>query len=313
MIRRFILSCLLLILFTCNDGDILTVELDFDQNLEYCDNNINSFLIYDTRQDPDESLSVIIQRENDDVYPFTEATPIGEPLELSLTSADNRFLYRTYNRSIGNNELCEIVPPANLNIIENYEATAGTIEITVTIEDDDGDGIPSDLEGRGDIDENGEYPNAQDSDNDGIPDYLDEDDDNDNVKTEFEIDEDNLDEDNDPTTNPLDTDEDGTPDYLDEDDDGDGIDTIEEDEDGDKNPINDRNNNAEGVLVPHYLNPLENTLYNNPGNTTNNSFTRTVTANFIVRNINLEILSATEIDLGTLTYPITFTQEEEED
>ena len=299
MIRRFILSCLLFTLFTCNDGDILTVDLDFDQNLEYCDNNINSFLIYDTRQDPNESLSLIITRNADDEFPFTIPTPTDTPTELTINGNQIRFIYRTYNRALGTGELCEVIPPADLNIVEDYEADSGDVEITVTIEDDDGDGIPSDLEGRGEPDEDGNYPNALNSDGDEFPDYLDEDDDNDNVKTSEEIDNTDLDGDDDPTTNPLDTDSDGIPDYLDEDDDGDGIDTIEEDEDGDKNPLNDRNTNADGDLVPHFRNVLEDTFYASPGLTANNEYKRTVNARIIVRNINLEILSATEVDLGT--------------
>ncbi|MCB0399188.1 MAG: hypothetical protein KDD26_06090 [Winogradskyella sp.] len=302
MMRPFYIIFALLLLTACDDGDIITVDLEFDKELDLCTNNTESFLIYDTRQDPNESLSLIIPRGINQEYPFTEATPIGSPQPFPINMSTTRFIYRTYNRTIGSNELCDPVPPADLTIVNDYEAPSGTAFATVTIEDDDNDGIPSDLEGRGEMDENGDFPNAQDWDGDGTPDYLDQDDDNDNVPTINEIDNDDLDGDDDPTTNPLDTDGDGDPDYLDLDDDGDGVNTILEDEDQDKNPRNDLNVNADGITVPHYLNTLEVTDHGNPGLTDNNTYTRTVTVNFLIDNFNLDILSADEIDFGTLTY-----------
>ncbi|GAB4162472.1 MAG: hypothetical protein Tsb0033_21430 [Winogradskyella sp.] len=310
MMRPFYIIFALLLLTACDDGDIITVDLEFDKELDLCTNNTDSFLIYDTRQDPNESLSLIIPRNNNEAFPFTEATPVGNPQEFAINASTIRFLYRTYNRALASGELCNPIPPADLNIVNDYEAPSGSAFATVTIEDDDNDGIPSDLEGRGEMDENGNYPNAQDSDEDGIPDYLDQDDDNDNVPTSNEIDNDDLDGDDDPTTNPLDTDGDGTPDYLDEDDDGDGVNTILEDEDQDKDPRNDLNANADGNIVPHYLNTLEVTDHGNPGLTANNTYTRTVTVNFLVTGVNLDILSAEEIDFGTLTYAITFTEDD---
>ena len=185
IMRHFYIILCLLCLTACDDGDILTVDLDFDKELERCDNDLNSFLIYDTREDPNESLSLIIPRTEISELLFTLPTPEGTPLEFPINGVDVRFLYRTYNRTIVNDELCDLVQPGDLTIVEDYEATTGTVEVTSTIEDDDGDGIPSELEGRGELDENGEYSNAAYFDTDGIPDYLDEDDDNDNVKTRF--------------------------------------------------------------------------------------------------------------------------------
>ena len=62
---------------------------------------------------------------------------------------------------------------------------------------------------------------AQDKDNDGIPDVTDLDDDNDGILDTVE--DQNLDLDGDPRTNPTDTDGDGVPDYFDLDSDNDGI------------------------------------------------------------------------------------------
>ncbi|WP_138434492.1 hypothetical protein [Winogradskyella algicola] len=301
MMRHFFIIFVLLLLTACDDGDIITVDLEFDKELDLCTNNTNSFLIYDTREDPNESLSLIIPRGANEEFPFTEATPVDDPTEFNINESSVRFLYRTYNRSLGNNELCELVPSGDLTIIEDYEAeNGGTVLATVTVMDDDNDGIPNifeDRNGNGDLTDD-------DFDLDGIPDYQDQDDDNDNVLTVDELNDN--DDDDDPTTNPLDTDNDGTPDYLDTDDDGDGVPTIDEDSTDTQSPRNlsNRNNDENGELEYHYLNPLENTNYGPIEHIGGNTYTRTVTVNFLVTGANLEILSGTDIDFGTLTYDI---------
>ncbi|MUV04422.1 T9SS type A sorting domain-containing protein [Flavobacterium rakeshii] len=80
-----------------------------------------------------------------------------------------------------------------------------------------------------------------DTDSDGIPDFLDSDDDNDIILTSFEsvFDE---------TNNAyIDSDTDGVPDYLDNDDDGDGVPTALEDFNQNGSPLDDDNDN-DGIL-----------------------------------------------------------------
>lgn len=314
MKRLFFIFFSLLLITACDDGDIITVDLDFDKELSMCTNNTESFLIYDLRSDPNESLSIIIPREADQEYPFTLATATDTPTTFAINGSSNRFLYRTYNRAVGDNELCASVTPGDLNIIEDYEASSGTIYATVTIQDDDGDGVPNEFEGiSGEPDENGIYINSLDTDGDGFPNYIDDDDDNDNVKTIDEID--NSDGDNDPTTNPLNTDGDEFLNYLDNDDDGDGTPTIDEDSTDTQNPRNslNLNNDANGNPQFHYLNPLETTDYGDIEHIGGNIYTRTVTIDFLIEDFDLSIISATQLNFGTLTYSIIFEEEDEEE
>lgn len=297
MIRRFFIIFCFAFLTACNDGDILTVDLDFDRELKMCNNFVDSYVIYDTRKDPNESLILVLPKP---LYQdlFTKPTPEGQPVIIPISANGAQFNYRTYNIDPAN-YLCDVMSNSDLIIREDYVAESGTVEITVTIVDDDNDGIPSEFEGIAGLpDEDGIYWDSLDSDGDGIPDYLDQDDDNDNVKTINEIY--NSDNSNDPTVNPLDTDGDGIPDYLDPDDDGDGILTILEDANSDKNPMNDLANNEAGVLVPHYLNPAEATAYPFPGYTNTNVFTRTVRTTIVIKDVDLEILRTTTIQFGTL-------------
>lgn len=302
MLRRLILVLSLVLLYTCDDGDIITVNLDFDKDLNRCDNNSESYFVFDLRRDPSESIGVTFPNDDITSLIFELPTPPNESVEIPINGTTTRFIYRTYNRDISdgdNGELCDLVPASDLVILEDYEASTGRILVTVTAEDDDQDGVPTIFEGRGEPDENGEFPNAIDTDGDGIADYLDKDDDGDNVPTEDELNDD--DTDSDPNTNPLDTDGDGTPDYLDEDDDGDTIDTRLEDENQDQDPRNDTNTDTNGSIVALYLNPIENNNYGNPGANPNSDwrdYLRIVTTNFVVQGFDLDIIRGDEYNLG---------------
>jgi hypothetical protein len=295
MMRRIFFLMSLLILVACDDGDILTVELAFDQDLDRCDNDVASYLIYDTRSDPNESLTLLIPKSEQ-----TNAFFINPTIDsLSINGSTVRFNYRTYNTNPAGS-LCDVLSNPDLVITENYEADTGTVYITSTIVDDDNDGIPS-------IDEYGPggLADPRDSDGDGIADYLDQDDDNDNVLTRNEI---IILSGSNPPYSLINTDGDEFPDYLDPDDDNDDIDTILEDENGSNGPFDDEFINAEGVFVKRYLSVESTESYANPGNIAN-TYTRVVSTRFRVEDVNLQILRSTVIDLGTFISTYTITQQ----
>ncbi len=125
-----------------------------------------------------------------------------------IVNPDESFFYEEYGEgylfipsglAYGNTGTFSI--PRNSPLV--FEITLQDINIT----DDDGDGVLSSFE---DLNRNGNYTD-DDTDEDGIPNYLDVDDDNDGVLT--------INEDADGDGNPAndDTDGDGIPDYLDTD------------------------------------------------------------------------------------------------
>ena len=225
-------------LTSCDDGDIIDVELDFDDSFEACGDS--DLVFYKTKNDPSESLSVVINNLTlEDILNFS-----GKD---TLVSKTGRFNYRTYsNASIsGSNLFCSNIPPSEIIIIDDYEDENVNVEITAALTEDDNDGIPADLE---DINGDGNLEN-DDTDGDGLPNYLDDDDDGDNVPTKSEKPDDNGDGNLDDAQ---DTDGDTIPDYLDDDDDGDGILTRDEENNTqDENPSNDITNTEVG---PDYLN-----------------------------------------------------------
>lgn len=304
MVRRFYILLCLTFLVACDDGDIITVDLEFSKQLERCDNFENAYLIYDTKEDPNEALILTLPKPEYD-YLFN-ALPDNEPdtIEIgSLSSTGIKFNYRTYSNVLENNVLCNELSDPSLVVIDNYETDGGQVIVTVTVVDDDNDGIPSADEGQ-DPNGDGDFSDAQDSDLDGIPDYLDEDDDNDNVKTKFE--DDDEDGDDNPFTNPKNTDGTDQPDYLDTDDDNDGILTRLEDVESNENPrdIEDQVLNEDGQNVFRYLYNHASAMeaFPEPG-FIDNTYTRTTTTRFELQNIGLEIIDATYIDLGTFVSP----------
>ena len=166
----------------------------------------------------------------------------------------------------------------NDGIPENVEAQTTSGYIPPSGQDNNNNGLDDAYENNGVL---GLFP--IDTDNDSLPDYLDEDSDNDNVPDTIEahdydhdgipdvvfigsdkdndglddgyegttvIDIDVNDEINDPFNDLPNTDEDEESDYRDTDDDNDGIETIDEDLDGDGNYAND---DSDGDGFPNYL------------------------------------------------------------
>ncbi|MDO1500838.1 hypothetical protein Q2T40_11925 [Winogradskyella maritima] len=277
---------------SCDDGDIITVELDFEETLSLCEDNVESYLFYNVKDNPDESLSLVFPRSgNDDIF---EPTVSPSSKTLQINGSTERFNYRTYNQEPS---FCNIIDDPNTVVLEDFEASAGTAEFTTVFADNDNDGILATDEGFNTIDPS----MSTDTDADGIADYIDQDDDNDNIPTRDE--DDNEDGDNNPFTNPRDTDNDGTPDYLDNDDDNDGTLTRFEDENGDGPQNGDIVDINDPNSLPRYRDVSVSDAFEGAP-LLNNSFTRVRDITVKILNAGLEIISATEIPLGTYTKEI---------
>ena len=268
---------LLLILFccttllSCNDGDVLNIQLDFDKNLTLCgDSGSSNYILYDTKDDPFESLTLLFPN-NAQVETIFNPENSGSAETMSINGSSVSFIYRTYTGD-PNNYICEDIPDANVSVIENYEAESGIANFISTFDDDDNDGVPTALEFDGD------------TDGDGIPDFKDNDDDGDNVPTLNEKPDLNSDGD---LSDAQDTDGDGIPDYLDTDDDNDGTLTYFEDENNNGNLFDDL---ATGAAVARFLdNTVSQAFEVNVVKA--NVFTRTFKINVTLENIDLSILA----------------------
>lgn len=262
MRNYFYLLLILPFLTACNDGDVLEIDLEFDNTFQTC----GEIVFFKIKSDPPESLSIFIddltiEEITENVFRTTDSVYkdlVTDTLSIRLDGFTNKINYRSYS-AIPANPFCNDVPSSELNITSDAAGT-GDMTLTTTFVEDDNDGIPSEFE---DLDGDGNLEN-DDTDGDGVPNYLDDDDDGDNVKTIDEFV--NFDTDND-FSNALNTDLAYemannlpiTPNYLDNDDDGDLV--LTRDEESlipDLNPANDVTDNTPdpitGNTTPDYLN-----------------------------------------------------------
>ena len=222
----FLLSLFSLILINCDDGDIITTQFEFDnQTLRLCEDN-SPYLFYNIESDTNESLILLLQ---------TGEPILTDPGDYSFTiGATNTLQYRVYDNEIPTDFFCQTLPPSTPIVTTQYDGNGGSVSVVNDLLQEDSDGISTGFE-------------IGDTDGDGLPDAIDEDDDGDNVPTN----EENADPNGDGNPDDAqDTDGDGIPDYLDSDDDNDGIPTIQEDANGDLNPQNDSSSGT----APDYLN-----------------------------------------------------------
>jgi len=286
------------LLFSCDDGDIITAELEFGNTFEAC----GELIVYKTKSQPNESLSLQINvAEGTTIEGLLETVPNAtNPLFVDLVNptisfaTGNQFNYRIYNNDpTAVNIFCNDIPPSNISITQDYSSTEVSAEFTITLEEDDNDGIPAEFE---DINGNGNFDD-DDTDGDGLPNYLDDDDDGDNVRTISEAHNYTT---ADGLTNAQNTDVasgDILPDYLDPDDDGDGILTRDEENDSqDQDPTNDITNNAVGsdYLNDQVTTSVPATAYRE------HSIGQTFEVRLLLMGINIAILSQDELDFGTL-------------
>lgn len=273
--------------FTCDDGDIIVFELDFGDTFKSC----GDIVFYKSKTDPAESLSIQLSGLTID-----QILAVGNNNTLittrSINGSTNRLTYRTYGSISSEADLfCNDVPSSNLDISSSDESTSGIVTITTILIEDDNDGIPAELEdinGNGDLDDD-------DTDADGVPNYLDQDDDGDNVFTSAEKPNYTVTE---GLANAQDTDGDGIPDYLDMDDDGDGVKSRDEENlSQDQNPLNDI---LDPNVGPDYLNPNINSTV--PATKYKiHTIQQTYEVSVVVENIAFPTLSQTMLDFGTLT------------
>lgn len=241
MKKVFLSFFMYFMIISCNDGDFIVTDFNFEnKKLNSCGSGESLVLYNINNQGVFESIAFIFKNAALELLE-EENTQV----EIKINT-ENEIIYRTFDSEIGQDYFCNQIPPINPTVVQEYRSTTGgTVVITAILNnenDHDADGVPSEKEGF-----NADPP--LDTDGDGIPNYLDIDDDNDNVRTSVEINQSRINAENTAGGYP-DTDADGTPNYLDPDDDQDGTITRYEDLDKNGTPSNDTNDEN----IPNYLN-----------------------------------------------------------
>lgn len=120
-----ILGILSLLLFinACDDGDLTVESIDFSNvTASKCSEKDILYKVSDAKM-----LILAIPMdtfENDE-------TPENDPIEVPI-SGDIEVIYRQYNGQASSDNICPTIPSATPNLLEEWTATSGTIEITST-------------------------------------------------------------------------------------------------------------------------------------------------------------------------------------
>ena len=123
MKKIFVSLSLLLVVSSCDDGDLTLETFNFDnENVQKCND-----LLYVTSGS--EILILNIPTENF----INEPTVVGSPRIYTLTS-NNQLIYRLYDDAVSTSTICSTIPPATPKTVEEYKAQAGgQIQIITTV------------------------------------------------------------------------------------------------------------------------------------------------------------------------------------
>ena len=114
-------------MWSCDDGDIIDVTLDFEDDLDYC----GSLVFYKTKDNPAETLSIQLSGVSlDDLKEVGDDNRLEKSYRIDGTN--NRFNYRTYG-SLPATPFCSEIPPTGLDILNDDESTTGEVNIVTVL------------------------------------------------------------------------------------------------------------------------------------------------------------------------------------
>lgn len=115
---------------SCDDGDIILTNFNFENApLKTC-GDIGNYVFYKENPQVFESLSLRLGT-TDSIYK-TEGLKTYE-----LTGTSNYVNYRSYDGALGNSYFCNSIPPISPKVESDYLASSGTVEIYVTFNYED--------------------------------------------------------------------------------------------------------------------------------------------------------------------------------
>lgn len=117
-------------LHSCDDGDIIVTNFNFENvDLKTC-GEVGDYVFYKVNTQSFESLSLKLGI-SEDIYeePGTKT--------YILAAATNFVNYRRYDGPLQGNYFCSSIPPTSPEVIEDYRAVSGTAVVNVTFDYDD--------------------------------------------------------------------------------------------------------------------------------------------------------------------------------
>lgn len=112
-----------LLLNSCDDGDLIQEDISFeDASTQSCSTNN---IIYKLKEK--EALLLEIPKS----FFINEPSLANTPISIDINNS-NRVVYRFYNGAVAVDNICETIPPATPIVTDQWNATAGKIQIFTT-------------------------------------------------------------------------------------------------------------------------------------------------------------------------------------
>lgn len=119
-------------LLSCNDGDIIVTNFNFDNvDLKTC-GDVGDYVFYKENTQSFESLSFKLGVA-DSIYNTPGITT------YTLDASTNFVNYRRYDGVLGNNYFCRSIPPTSPKVLEDYAANSGSAIVIVAFQFDEDD------------------------------------------------------------------------------------------------------------------------------------------------------------------------------
>jgi len=123
--KKLFAFILTIVLFSCNDGDFDVPAFEFTDTVNSC----GEYLLYKTSSENTEAIAI-------NLSPTDLPTEVGEK-EISLGSTKS-VTYRIFEDKIDKNYFCQSIPPLTPQILKELVANGGTLLITTTAIENDG-------------------------------------------------------------------------------------------------------------------------------------------------------------------------------
>lgn len=121
MLKKILFLGLLMVSFSCDDGDFEELEFQFEKTINKC----GDYLLYKTNKDGTEVLALSLKGD-------LLTTEVGE--KSYSAGGDMTIVYRLFEKRISNNYFCQNIPPSEPKIRKDLKASSKTKIIITTSE-----------------------------------------------------------------------------------------------------------------------------------------------------------------------------------
>ncbi len=127
-LKKVLFLSLLIVSFSCDDGDFEELEFQFEKTINQCGN----YLLYKTNKDATEVLALSLKGD-------LLTAEAGE--KTYSAGSDATIIYRLFEKRIENNYFCQDIPPSEPKIRKDLKASSKTKIVITTSESKENKGV----------------------------------------------------------------------------------------------------------------------------------------------------------------------------